>query len=141
MSTVSDQVILNWTGSQSVGPDAGYVVPWNAETLDASDYWSSGAPTRITVPTGKNGYHYITFVITATAGTGYRCFAYLQVYNSSNVAQKHYRGPMGRDDALMSVSAFTKLSDGDYITCAIYFASNARTINFAQLEVVRLPSG
>lgn len=137
MSVVSDEVILNWSGSQSVGPDAAYVVSWTTETLDASNYWVSGAPTRITVPTGKAGYHFFTFEWTTSATTGYRAMADLNVFNSSNVFQRKARGPVGRDENVSEVSMLTKLSDGDYVTCSMYYASNARTLTLAKLAVVR----
>jgi len=59
--------------SQSIATATAVVATWQVEDFDVDNYWSSGAATRLTIPTGKSGKFAIVGRLTYTANaTGMR---------------------------------------------------------------------
>lgn len=61
------------TTNQSIANDIDVVLSWTSERFDHGNMWDAGAPTRLTVPTGRSGlWHVGGLVNFAINGTGYR---------------------------------------------------------------------
>ena len=59
--------------SQSIATATAVTATWQVEAFDVDNYWSSGAATRLTIPTGKSGKFVISGRLTYTANaTGMR---------------------------------------------------------------------
>ena len=69
--------------NQSIATATAVVATWQVEDFDVDNYWSSGAATRLTIPTGKSGKFVISGRLTYTANaTGMRAIS-LQKNGSS----------------------------------------------------------
>ena len=137
---MGDYVKVIRNATQAIAVNTMTDVAFDTESVDAAGYFTLGAPTRITVPTGKAG----EFIFSASVfmdGTApqERALLQLTVYNSLNVAQAGYRYPHGYQDNLGDTTEQMPLNDGDYVILQVYQSWNSGTRNLtATLEMFRL---
>lgn len=69
---------LPWRGARVIrstnltGVSSGATVSWSAAQVDTDDFWSAGAPTRLTIPAGVSKVRFyagLTFELLGAAGT------------------------------------------------------------------------
>ena len=72
-ATFSGASVKRSSTQQTMSNNAYTTLSFDTENYDVDNYWTSGSPTRITIPTGKTGKHLLTFTITVDPnGTGGR---------------------------------------------------------------------
>ncbi len=137
---VTDRVVVTRTATSSANAATWLDVAFDTEVVDASNYWVVGTPQRVTVPTGKAGYHFFSYMWNISQSVdAARAMAELRVFNSSNTQIANIRQPIGQNWDGSTISAFKYLADGDYVTSHIYRsnASITTTASGIRLEVVR----
>ena len=132
--SVTDSVILRRTTNQAIN-NAPISVVFNAEDSDASNYWVSGSPSRVTVPVGKGGNHLMTLTWAFDGGTD-RSFGDL-VPNVGGVSRTfRSSGGVGGEDTGHN-TIMTKLGDGDYVDIIVFQPRTGNLVS-ARFEMVRL---
>jgi hypothetical protein len=135
---ITDYMLISRAATYAETAGVLFAVSFDTETSDASGYFNPAAPTRVTVPTGKAGWHFWTWYWAQPVGSGdRRSMTQFIVYNSSDVQQRYYIGPMGKDLGGNEFSILTKLNDGDYFTTNV-FPDSTTNLTAARLELMRL---
>jgi hypothetical protein len=121
------------TTTQSVPDNTNTAMLMDSIESDGEGYWSSHAPTRLTVPAGKGGVPFIvaggTFTTLSPAND---CIVFIRVNGGSGVrgSTRSYSQTGTNHNPIGYIAAKTVpvvLEDGDYIELVIYFDSPGDT--------------
>jgi hypothetical protein len=131
-------------GPYGTGNAAGTPVPFQAVEEDPFGFWSSGTPTRLTVPAGKAGVYLIAGQASWDTSTTGRKAAWIFV-NGSRVAITEVNGDDGGLGLSFGVMRFKRLQAGDYVELVVRQDSGASlpllgttSAEFTRLELVRV---
>jgi hypothetical protein len=122
-STFSGASVKRSSTQQTMSNNAYTTLSFDTENYDVDNYWTSGSPTRITIPTGKTGKHLLTFTITVEPnGTGGRI-----VKLQKNGTDIYYgtwaaAAPAGIESSINS-SVVLNLTAADYLE-VLYFQNS-----------------
>lgn len=113
--------VVRRLASQSIASGTDVAMSFDDETLDDGNMWDSGAPTRLTVPTGGAGWYVVIGHIGyATSTSSDSRVAFLRVNGAAGVGfpgRKSWTGSNGSlsvENGAM-VGAIIYLADGDYV--------------------------
>ena len=117
------------TAALSMSNANGYTLDWGAEKWDTHGFWSSGAPSRFTIPAGHAGRYRFTWRwgFTGEAGVAYRLLSYLKVNGSEPPHTRHdltMRPGAGYSYNVVNASAELVLAVGDYVELLVYQAND-----------------
>lgn len=113
---------------------------WQTEDWDTDGYWTSGASTRMTIPTGQGGKYLVMGGITVDSATAFDQLASFGVNGTELVST---RNRIGSAFAHLRPTAILNLAAGDYVEMFYYQASGsnkttAATANYSEFEIQRL---
>jgi uncharacterized protein DUF2793/endosialidase-like protein len=117
--------VVQRVATQSIAPNVNTAVIWDTETRDENGYWTSGAPTRLTVP--ATGWHAITAFIQWDTTTGVTRIVNVRVNGTAYIAVVS-EGNAGVDQR-QSVAVNWYLTAGDYVEIVVFQSTaGARTL-------------
>lgn len=136
-STAFNGAVVSRSASVTALSGASTTLGWDAENLDVGSWFSFGAPTRLTVPSGV-GYVEIKAEITVNTGdAGTYCNLRLNIFrNGSTVAQSFLDCPPSAASLeynTISCELLLAVSPGDYFEAAIFIDSTPFSIPFSVL--------
>jgi len=123
------------TTTQAVSHNTDTLVSWSSADYDTGGYWSSGSPTRLTIPTGGTGKYLITFLNSFVANsTGVR---YVSIRknggNAFDTVFSQYIAALSGSPTIQATSTELALSAGDYLTLLVYQNSGG-SLNITDAE-------
>ncbi|MDR7420026.1 MAG: hypothetical protein QN178_14070 [Armatimonadota bacterium] len=140
----SDLSIVHGPGAYGGGTALGTAVPFEAAEEDPLGFWNSGQPTRLTVPTGRDGVYLIAGQASWAPSTTGRKAGWLFV-NGVRVGITEVNGDDGGLGLSFTVVRFKRLSAGDYVELVVRQDSGAAlnllgtsTAEYTRLELVRI---
>jgi hypothetical protein len=103
---------------------------WQTEDWDTDGYWTSGAPTKFTIPTGMGGKYLVGGGYTFDSATAFDQIASISVNGTELLST---RSRQGSASAVNRTSTILNLAAGDYVEMLAYQASgsNKTTATFA----------
>lgn len=102
--------LITLTSQQSISQSTWTKIQYNTKEFDTDNAYDNSTNYRFTVPNGKSGKYYFSFVVTMN-----NQFAYVQtrLYKNGSV---YFRGSsVDNDAATMATSFLIELNAGDYI--------------------------
>lgn len=84
---------------------------------DDSSFWSSGTPSRLTIPAGKGGWYAIVGQASYLSLTGRKVFTRIYVNGTE-------RASSGSDAKIVQAKALIKLTAADYVELYVYAEQN-----------------
>lgn len=107
-------------------PTADGVVTFDSVVFDTDTMWSSGSPTRLTVPTGAGGYYHVTFWVSVKADVSVPGNTYADVKKNGSAPIAGIHSSLHVTDLNQTVdlggSGDVLLAAGDYLEFEMYFS-------------------
>lgn len=113
------------TATEAIGAGVSTLVPWDAEEEDVGGWWTSGSPTRLTVPSGVSRVRVYGMISWASAG-GQGVAALL--LNGATTRMPANENDTDGSDLVCFASRAISVSPGDYFEISV-FSTNARNID------------
>lgn len=128
-STFSGATVYKNT-NQSIANATAVVATWQVELFDVDNYWSSGNPTRLTVPTGKGGKFLITGRLSYTSSaTGMRAAGIQKNGGSTNLGGPNVQAVSESGIGTIVLTSFVDTAvAGDYYEL-VYGQRSGGTLN------------
>jgi hypothetical protein len=111
---------------QSIASATVTVIGWNTEDQDTDTYWSSGAATTITIPSGLGGIYAITYRVgISSLTTAGRCFASINVASAITGTPVIFRSLFDSSEDQTVVTITLPLLAGDSFTADVFHSQGA----------------